>query len=133
GSSHCPRACTTPSASPSAASCSPRRWGSTSSTSSSATSGRSGRSTARRSPPSSATGCCPFYEHPTNFFAPPLRSSANNSAGTPFLHGTVMTGIDEAPQRSPVERQVGIGLITLMVLSALIVVYGVVYLVSSWN
>jgi hypothetical protein len=44
-----------------------------------------------------------------------------------------MTEVDDAPQRSPVERQVGIGLITLMVLSALIVVYGVVYLVSSWN
>ena len=44
-----------------------------------------------------------------------------------------MSTVDEAPQRSPVERQVGIGLITLMVLSALIVVYGVVYLVSSWN
>ncbi len=41
--------------------------------------------------------------------------------------------MDEAPQRSPVERQVGIGLVTLLVLSALIVVYGVVYLVTSWN
>jgi cytochrome bd-type quinol oxidase subunit 2 len=40
---------------------------------------------------------------------------------------------EEAPQRSGVERQVGVGLITLLVLSALVVVYGVVYLVTSWN
>ena len=54
----CRAASGTPSASPRTPSCWPRRWASTSSTSSSATSAPSGRSTAARSPPSSATGCC---------------------------------------------------------------------------
>ena len=49
---------TTRSGSPRTPSCSPRPWASTSSTSSCATSAPSGRSTAARSPPSSATGCC---------------------------------------------------------------------------
>ena len=57
-SSRCPRACTRRSRSPRTPSCWPRRSASTSSTSSCATSAPSGTSTAPRSPPSSATGCC---------------------------------------------------------------------------
>jgi hypothetical protein len=44
-----------------------------------------------------------------------------------------MSDVDDAPRRHPIERQVGIGLVIVMVLAALIVVYGVVYLVSYWD
>ena len=39
----------------------------------------------------------------------------------------------EAPRRGPIERQVGLGLMVVMVMAALIVVYGVGYVVSRWD
>ena len=68
-------ACPTRSRSPRTPSCWPRRWASTSSTSSCATSAPSGRSTAARSPPSSATGCCRSSE-------PQLRAPSGKSTVT---------------------------------------------------
>ena len=72
-------------------SCSPRRSASTSSTSSCATSARSGRSTAPRSPPTSATGCCRSSEHggaahprrraPGVLPAAPRRAAGSSEAG----------------------------------------------------
>ncbi len=40
---------------------------------------------------------------------------------------------EEAPRRSPIERQLAAGLVVVLVMAALIVVYGAVYVVSGWN
>jgi hypothetical protein len=40
---------------------------------------------------------------------------------------------EQAPTRSPIERQLNIGLVVVMVVAALIVVYGVVFTASSWD
>ena len=40
---------------------------------------------------------------------------------------------DAPPVRSPLERQLNLGLMVVMVVSALIVVYGVVFVVTSWD
>jgi lysylphosphatidylglycerol synthetase-like protein (DUF2156 family) len=40
---------------------------------------------------------------------------------------------EQAPARSPIERQLNIGLMVVMVMAALIVVYGVGYTASSWD
>ena len=39
----------------------------------------------------------------------------------------------EEPRRGPIERQLNIGLMVVMVVAALMLVYGVVYVVMSWN
>jgi protein-S-isoprenylcysteine O-methyltransferase Ste14 len=39
----------------------------------------------------------------------------------------------DAPPRSPIERQVNVGLLTVLVVSALLVVYGVAYIVNAWD
>ena len=44
-----------------------------------------------------------------------------------------MTDVDEAPQRSPIEKQLNAGLMVVMVLAALIVVYAVAYVSTSWD
>jgi hypothetical protein len=41
--------------------------------------------------------------------------------------------VDEAPSRSPIERQVNAGLMVVMVLAALIVVYAVAYVARFWD
>jgi len=40
---------------------------------------------------------------------------------------------EQAPARSPIERQLNVGLMVAMVVSALIVVYGVVYVAGAWD
>jgi lysylphosphatidylglycerol synthetase-like protein (DUF2156 family) len=40
---------------------------------------------------------------------------------------------DKAPPRSPMERQLNVGLMVVQVVAALVVVYGVVFVVSSWD
>jgi hypothetical protein len=41
--------------------------------------------------------------------------------------------VTESPQRSPIERQLNAGLMVVMVVAALIIVYGVAYVATSWN
>jgi lysylphosphatidylglycerol synthetase-like protein (DUF2156 family) len=40
---------------------------------------------------------------------------------------------DAAPRRSPFERQLNIGLMVVQVIAALLVIYGVVFVASSWD
>ena len=44
-----------------------------------------------------------------------------------------MSTVGEAPQRSPIERQLNVGLMVVMVLAVLIVVYAVAYVATSWD
>jgi hypothetical protein len=44
-----------------------------------------------------------------------------------------MSAVEQAPQRTGAERQLGIGLVVVMVLAVLIALYGVLYIVSYWD
>ncbi|MBF4765870.1 hypothetical protein ISU07_22275 [Nocardioides islandensis] len=44
-----------------------------------------------------------------------------------------MTTANEAPQRSPIEKQLNVGLMVVMVLAALIIVYALAYVSASWD
>jgi hypothetical protein len=48
------------------------------------------------------------------------------------MPGTVSAAGD-GPVRSPLERQLNVGLMIVQVISALVVIYGVVFVVASWD